>query len=88
VTTASWMAAASRSDLLYVFRSDTCTPIPLLDERISAINHAGRTLIKEFDGSFINFIAMAKHSSQLFIELVADKFPSFNDTSIYKGRKG
>jgi hypothetical protein len=46
LTSASWMSKASRSDLLHVFRSDTRTTIPLIEERIQAIQQAGRVLVE------------------------------------------
>ncbi|KAI9485058.1 hypothetical protein BDB00DRAFT_851687 [Zychaea mexicana] len=87
VTDASYYANASDDDLKAVFASDTREHIPLMDQRIAVMREAGRVLLEEFDGSFVNCIRQARQSASALLELLTQYFPSFRDIHSFEGRQ-
>ena len=77
MTDPSYYATVTRDQLSEVFRSDSNYPIPLLDERLDVINEAGKTLMKKYDGSFLNVINKSDKSAQKLLKLVVSEFPSY-----------
>ncbi|BDD62247.1 hypothetical protein MPDQ_002850 [Monascus purpureus] len=73
--------------LKHVFRSATDEEMPLFKERVQCLREAGKVLCEEFDGSFVNCIYDANHSSAVLVNLLADRFPCFRDEATFNGRK-
>lgn len=61
--------------------------IPLLRERFEMLKKIGEVLVKNYDSRFHNFLEQASKNSIALTEEIAESFPGFDDTSIYKGRK-
>uniref|UniRef100_A0A060SZL4 Queuosine 5'-phosphate N-glycosylase/hydrolase n=1 Tax=Blastobotrys adeninivorans TaxID=409370 RepID=A0A060SZL4_BLAAD len=70
-----------------VFYSSTDEHIPLLEERIAVLKEASSVLKSMGYASFAELIPLAQQSATRLVELLSDKFPSFNDTSMYHGHK-
>lgn len=70
-----------------VFYSSTDEQIPLLEERIAVLKEASSVLKSMGYTSFAEFIPLAQQSATQLVQLLSDKFPSFNDTSMYNGHK-
>ncbi|KAI9139097.1 hypothetical protein BKA69DRAFT_1176863 [Paraphysoderma sedebokerense] len=87
ITSPQYMCSASEEELENVFRSDTSTKISFLQERISAIKHAGKVLCEKFDGSFVNCIKQTNKSCQRLIDTVVENFPTFRDEYEFCDRK-
>jgi hypothetical protein len=61
--------------------------IPLFEERLNIIREVGNILLKKFDGDFTNLVRQANKDSQKLLTLIIENFPSFEDDSIYKGKR-
>ena len=61
--------------------------IPLFEERLNILRGIGTVLIEKFNGDFANLIKKANGDSQKLLRLIVENFPSFEDSSIYKGRR-
>ncbi len=61
--------------------------IPLFKERLDIIRETGKILLDKFDGDFTNLVKKAKGDLQVMLDLLLENFPSFRDTSLYKGEK-
>lgn len=70
-----------------VFRSDTETPVPLLERRAEVTKEAGAWLVDKYGGSAYTMIASAKNSAIALVDLVRTNLVSYRDECEYKGRK-
>ena len=61
--------------------------IPLFEERLNIIREVGSVLLKKFDGDFTNLVREANGDSQKLLTLIIENFPSFEDDSMYKGKR-
>jgi len=61
--------------------------IPLFEERLNILREIGTTLLKKFDGDLTNLLKKANNDSQKLLSLIVKNFPSFEDSSTYKGRR-
>lgn len=81
-----YLAALTREQLVHILRSDSDTPMPLIDERLQVLKEAGKVLTEKYEGSFVNVIAQCGNSAQKLLQLLVQDFPSFRDTAPYSGR--
>ncbi|KAL6740585.1 hypothetical protein Aduo_013929 [Ancylostoma duodenale] len=88
ITSAKWMASASKEDVDNVFKSDGGYSIPLLDERVKAINDSGRVLLEKWNGSFYNCVLAAEGSAERLLNIIVENFESFRDFAEFCGKKG
>jgi hypothetical protein len=88
VTDPTWLSKASHDELAMIFKSDTKEQVPMLNERIELMQHAGQVLCQHFQGSFSHCIEQANHSAQRLIDLLLTYFPSFRDIHTFNHRKG
>ena len=70
-----------------VFESDTTTPIPLLNERISNIKATASTINQFYNGDFSLVLKDCNGQSQILIHKLAKLIPHFDDSANYKGKK-
>ncbi|CAB3409416.1 unnamed protein product [Caenorhabditis bovis] len=87
VTSAEWMATVQKDELDEILKSHSGHSIPLLDERLKAINSSGKALLEYFNGSFFSVIREGKFDALEILRLVIKYFPSFRDFAIFEGRK-
>lgn len=84
----AYLASVTADDLDRIFRGTIA--MPMLDERASVLNAAGRVLEERFDGRFHRFIqscAPAVYADgEGLLERLVVEFPRFDDRSAYKGR--
>ncbi|HEY3999551.1 MAG TPA: queuosine salvage family protein, partial [Candidatus Xenobia bacterium] len=60
--------------------------LPMLGERLSNLREVGRVLLKHWDGQFARAVEAAEGSALRLVETVAERFPSFRDVPLWKGR--
>jgi len=72
--------------LHHVFRSDSSTNMPLLNERIACLREAGMVLYNRFDCSFLKCLTDANYSAAALVNLLADAFPCFRDETRFEGK--
>ncbi len=60
--------------------------IPLFHERLRILREVGDILIRDFEGDFTNLIKESKKDALKLLKLILKHFPSFNDSSSYKGK--
>ncbi|VDK70120.1 unnamed protein product [Cylicostephanus goldi] len=87
LTDAEWMSKATREQLDEIFKSDGGYSIPLLDERLKAINDAGKVLLEKWNGSFYNCILAANRSAEKLLNIIIENFESFRDFAEFQGQK-
>ncbi|CAJ0584911.1 unnamed protein product, partial [Mesorhabditis spiculigera] len=89
MTSAKWMSEVTAAELGPILRSsiEPYNDIPLLAERVKAVNESGKILLEKFDGSFYNVVNQADGSCKRLLELIVENFPSFRDFAEYKGQK-
>lgn len=63
------------------------TEIPLLEERWKILREIGEKMIAKFDGKVSKLVNEAQGDAQKLVELIVQYFPSFSDTSSYKGKE-
>jgi len=61
--------------------------IPLFEERLSILQETGTTLLKKFEGDFTNLLKKANGDSHKLLRLIVENFPSFEDSSTFKGKR-
>ncbi|KHJ85411.1 hypothetical protein OESDEN_14864 [Oesophagostomum dentatum] len=81
------MAKATKEELDKIFKSDGGFSIPLLDERVKAINDAGKVLLDKWNGSFYNCIKAAEGSAEKLLTIIVENFESFRDFAEFHGQK-
>lgn len=67
-----------------IFRSDTATPMPLIEERRWILNETGKILLDKFGGSFLNCVKKCEKSALKLMYLVVENFPSYRDVAVFK----
>jgi len=61
--------------------------IPLFEERLKTLREISSVLVNKFKGDFSNLIKEADKDVIKLLDLLIINFPSFNDYSLYKGKK-
>ncbi|XP_006613970.1 queuosine salvage protein [Apis dorsata] len=74
----------TRSEAEYIFRGDTETSIPLLDERVKCLRDAGKVLLEKYQGTFVNCVKLSSHSAQNLLRCIVKEFESYQDEADYK----
>ncbi|CAI4229542.1 unnamed protein product [Auanema sp. JU1783] len=87
VTSAEWMAKATKEEIQKIFKADSGHDIPLLNERVGAINDSGLVLLEKWQGSFYNCVKAAGGSAQSLLRIIVENFKSFRDIAEYNGQK-
>lgn len=82
---ATTLADLDSQTLAHIFRGRG--KIPLFEERLKNLRQAGRILLDRFKGSFIHVLEEAGGSATKLVYLLAEEFPSFNDTATYGGKQ-
>ncbi|KAA3673405.1 uncharacterized protein DEA37_0004417 [Paragonimus westermani] len=77
----------TESDLRFIFRSANGSEIPLFGERLRLLHEAGKTLVRNFNGSFINVVNQCNNSALKLLDLICEWFPSFRDCAVYRGQQ-
>uniref|UniRef100_A0A8R1IFP8 Queuosine 5'-phosphate N-glycosylase/hydrolase n=1 Tax=Caenorhabditis japonica TaxID=281687 RepID=A0A8R1IFP8_CAEJA len=85
---AEWMKNVKIDEIDAIFKSDSGHSIPLLEERVKAINESGSVLVDKFGGQFYNLLGKAEKSAQTLLRLVVEHFESFRDFAEFHGQKG
>lgn len=57
-------------DILRIFRSETDTTIPLVEDRVKNLKEAANVLMNKYEGSFVNCIKSCKNSAQELLKLM------------------
>ncbi|ODN00389.1 hypothetical protein Ocin01_06291 [Orchesella cincta] len=87
ITNPKVYGSLSADDILRIFRSETSTPIPLVEDRVKNLHEAGRVLIEKYQGSFVNCIKACSNSAQALLKLVVNDFPSYRDEADFEGKR-
>lgn len=87
VLSAEWMKNVGREEIDRIFKSDSGHSIPLLDDRVKAINDSGKVLLEKFDGQFYNCVIKSEKSAQTLLKLIVENFVSFRDFAEFNGQK-
>ena len=82
---ASYLAALSKGDLEYVLRGNV--DIPLFEERWQILKEIVNILKGKYNGSFNSAIESADGDAMKLLDIIIANFPSFEDSSIYNGKK-
>ena len=89
ILTGQWAATVTRRDLEELFRGNI--EIPMLDERVAALNTVGATLTERYDGKWHRWVASCAPAlysgGDGLLERLVTEFPRFDDVSDWKGHK-
>ncbi|HEX9638013.1 MAG TPA: queuosine salvage family protein [Acidobacteriota bacterium] len=85
-----YLAAITRAELDRIFAGNIT--IPMLDQRLEIFHQVGRRLEQDYGGRFHRFVAagpprLYAAGGQGLLERLLDQFPSFRDTSDYRGHR-
>ena len=81
---ADYQSSISSDDLNIILRGNR--QIPLLKERLNILHDVGISLKKKYDGCYRNVINAANDDAVSLLDIIIAEFPSFSDTSCYKGK--
>jgi hypothetical protein len=81
---ADFLENMKREDIAGILRGNV--EIPMLDERLGILNEIGRILNRDYDGEFYNMVNGVCKSEEM-LNLIVEKFSSFDDRAAYKGRE-
>ncbi|XP_076799812.1 queuosine 5'-phosphate N-glycosylase/hydrolase-like [Clavelina lepadiformis] len=87
ITDAKFMSCVDQNTFSHIFRSSTESNIPLLRERVEALNDAGSVLLNNFNGTFLNCLKSCEKDAIALIRTIVSNFKSFRDESQYEGQK-
>jgi hypothetical protein len=89
ILTGQWAAGVTRGDLAELFRGNI--EMPMLDERVAALNAVGATLSEKYDGKWHRWVASCAPALYAggdgLLERLVTEFPRFDDVSDWKGHK-
>ncbi|MBI4262355.1 hypothetical protein HY624_02410 [Candidatus Uhrbacteria bacterium] len=80
-----YCSSISEDTLRGVFRGNT--EIPLFDERLAMIREIGAVISERYHGKVGSLLLMASNDAAQLLDIIIRDFPSFCDTSMYKGRE-
>jgi len=83
VTNAEYLADISLEDLKGILGGGQ--GLQLLDRRCQFLRELGRVLMEEFAGEAPRLVEAAENSAIRLVRLLAEKLPSFRDSSLYEG---
>jgi len=83
--TPHYFANLKREDLEEVLRGNV--EIPLLNERLRNLNEVGTITLRTFKGDFRYIVDKTQNDAVQLVDLLVNNFPSFQDSSVYKGKK-
>ena len=86
VTDAEFMSNCTLEQMETVLRSDTEGKIPLLKERVEAVNQAGTMLLERYFGSFSFCVMRCEKDVDKLIDTIVDSFESYRDICQYKDK--
>ncbi|XP_068714698.1 queuosine 5'-phosphate N-glycosylase/hydrolase-like [Montipora foliosa] len=86
-TTPSYYAGVTSKELQHIFRSETPTVMPLLEERATNLNEVGKILANDYKNSFTNVISECNGSAKKLLALITSIFKCFQDESDFDGTK-
>ena len=78
-------AQISKEEFSKILRGDN--EIPLLEKRWKILREIGTNMIAKYNGKASNLIAEAHGNAQKLVENIAQNFPFFLDTSLYKNEE-
>uniref|UniRef100_A0A0N4ZSJ7 Queuosine 5'-phosphate N-glycosylase/hydrolase n=1 Tax=Parastrongyloides trichosuri TaxID=131310 RepID=A0A0N4ZSJ7_PARTI len=87
ITSAAFMSTVDEKMLTDIFKSDVGGTIPLIAERVKAINESGKVLIEKFNGTFYTAVKNCHKSAKTLLEIIVENFESFRDFAVYRGKK-
>jgi len=76
----------SEKDILHIFRSDTSTPIPMIEDRVKNLREASQVLLEKYQGSFVNCVKACGQNAQRLLRQVLTDFPCYRDHSLFETR--
>jgi len=87
ITDPKFYASITKKQLGDILRSDIGEDVPLLDERHNHLLQSGNTLLKNFEGTFVNCLKKCNNNAQSLVKFLVETFPSFRDEAIYNGKR-
>ena len=84
---ADYLSAITMEQARRFFRGKTGAEIPLLRERVSNLQEAGKVLREKFHGKFANVLESCGYDSVNIVNAILDNFPSFRDISLLRGQE-
>jgi len=85
ILNAKYRANISRAEYQEILKGNV--EIPLFEERWRITKEVASILLEKHNGNFVQFVSKANGNAMQFLELIFQSFPSFNDTSIFYGKK-
>ena len=85
ITDAAYMASVSLEELGRVLRSDTTSPMPMIEERRRALNEGGAVLLR-YGGSLRRFLSEGGGDARSLVRHIVDNLPSYRDEAEYEVR--
>ena len=73
------------TQLQHIFRSETPTEMPLLEERRKNLNEVGKVLVKDYKNSFSNVLLQCNYSAEKLLNLITSTFKCFQDEAEFEG---
>ncbi|MBI2109428.1 MAG: hypothetical protein HYT93_04645 [Parcubacteria group bacterium] len=80
-----YRSAISKEEYQKILRGNA--EIPLLEERWKITKEVASILLEKYDGNFVKFVQAAKGNATKLLGLIITNFPSFEDVSLYEGKK-
>ncbi|MFH0970481.1 MAG: queuosine salvage family protein [Candidatus Diapherotrites archaeon] len=78
------LSKLNRTKFSHILRGNV--EIPLLDERLKHIRECGAGLLASKSRDLSEIIEQSNYDAMLLLEKIINRFPSFNDTSTFKGK--
>ena len=80
-----YLANLKQEDLERILRGNV--KIPMLEERLQILRELGKVVSNCYNGNFANVIVDGEGDVLKLLEVLVNRFPSFNDSSTYHGEK-
>ncbi len=80
-----FLSGLKTETLRHILRGNT--EIPLFEERLRILQEIGEITSNQYNGDFSNVIEDGNYEALQILGILTKRFPSFNDSSIYEGKK-
>lgn len=85
VTDFEYCSKINRDDLAKILEGNI--EIPLFEERLKILREIGSVMVQKYNGDLKSFLKKSDSDALKILEAIVENFPSFYDSSIYKGKE-
>lgn len=82
-----YLSTISEQEFTEILKGEEGTKIPLFDERLKIVREVASAIKTKCNNSILDLVQAADNDTLKLLNIIITTFPSFEDSTVYKGRK-